>query len=209
MLLEVLSGDGRFPEGRKQLLTPKKHTFHDGMGAMEMRAYFAGEIVIRAVCDGLICEKRIRAVGSEAWDGRCLRLPGPPPSVIGAPDCREQYDIAAQRPVFCSGSASGETASQIVDTRMDTAWTAVEPAWVMVDLEGNKTFHQLIVRLAAGDAADVVLSLSADGTNFVSVKDAEVTERKIEAAIEGSWRYIRIEAKRAGTAIQAVHCMAK
>ena len=103
----------------------------------------------------------------------------------------------------------GKRPARFVDTRMDTAWTAVKPAWVMVDLESNKAFHRLIVRLAAGDAADVVLSLSADGTNFVSVKDAEVTERKIEAAIEGSWRYIRIEAKRAGTSIQAVHCMAK
>ena len=37
------------------------------------------------------------------------------------PECRAQYDLAAQRPVFASKNADRETVRCIVDTRMDTA----------------------------------------------------------------------------------------
>lgn len=208
VLLEVLSGDGRFPEGRSQLLTPRKHTFHDGMGAAEMRAYYAGKILVRASCGELHCEKCVEAVGGTEWDGRALRLPEPPPSVMSAPDCREQYDLAAQRPVFTSEQENREAVRCIVDMRMDTAWTAAEPAWVMIDLEGNKAFHQVIVRLVSGSAADVELSLSTDGRCFTPVH-AEAGEQSLTAEVQGNWRYIRIGILRAGVVIRAVHCMAK
>ena len=87
------------------------------------------------------------------WDGRTLRLPEPPPSVMSAPECRAQYDLATQRPVFASENADRETVRCIVDTRMDTAWNVTEHSWAMIDLEGNKAFHQVMVRLGAGKLA--------------------------------------------------------
>ena len=69
------------------------------------------------------------------------------------PECRAQYDLAAQRPVFASKNADRETVRCIVDTRMDTSWNVTEPSWAMIDLEGNKAFHQVMVRLGAGKLA--------------------------------------------------------
>lgn len=209
VILEVLSGDGRFPEGRKQLLTPKNNTLHDGMGAMEMRAYYAGSITVRATCGDLICEKRIEAVGETEWDGRAIHLPEPPPSVVGAPDCRGNYDLAVQRPVFASDNADQKTVHCIADAQVNTAWVVTEPSWAMIDLEGKKVFHELIVRLITGDVDDVVISLSTDGHSFVPVEGAEITPNKISAEIKGRWRYVRIDVKRAGVTIQAVQCMVK
>lgn len=207
VLLEVLSGDGRFPEGRRQLLTPRKNTFLDGMGAMEMRACFAGRIVVRASCGELSCEKCITAVGGEAWDGCALRLPEPPPWVMGAPECRAQYDLAAQRPVFASENVNREAVRCIVDTRPDTVWTAPDNAWAMIDLEGSKAFQQVVIRLAAGQTENVALSLSTDGHSFTPVALHDAEGRCGAAQVEGSWRYVRIEINRAGVAVQAVSCM--
>ena len=73
--------------------------------------------------------------------------------MMSAPECRAQYDLATQRPVFASENADRETVRCIVDTRMDTAWNVTEPSWAMIDLEGNKAFHQVMVRLGAGKLA--------------------------------------------------------
>lgn len=209
VLLEVLSGDGRFPEGRNQLLTPKNNTFHDGMGAMEMRAYFAGDITVRAICGNLSCERHIQAVGDMEWDGRAMRLPEPLPYVSAAPEHHSSFDLAVQRPVFASNDADRTMVRNLVDSQVFTDWRVTQPSWATIDLEGNKAFHMLVVDMNAGDASDVVLSLSTDGQHFIPVENTKTDENEISAEIDGSWRYVRIEAKRAGVAIQAVHCMVK
>lgn len=185
------------------------NTFHDGMGAMEMRAYFAGDITVRAICGNLSCERHIQAVGDMEWDGRAMRLPEPLPYVSAAPEHHSSFDLAVQRPVFASNDADRTMVRNLVDSQVFTDWRVTQPSWATIDLEGNKAFHMLVVDMNAGDASDVVLSLSTDGQHFIPVENTKTDENEISAEIDGSWRYVRIEAKRAGVAIQAVHCMVK
>lgn len=207
VLVEIVSGDGRLPTGRTMILTPEKHTFHDGMGAVEMRAYYAGDIVVRATCGTLTCEKIIRAVGDTPWMNQPVKLPAPPPCVYGVPALRAQYDLALQRPVFGSDNIDRDAASAVVDGLVNTAWTASEPGWVMVDLEGNKAFNSVVVRTNSQGLEHISLSLSNDGKSFVPLAWSDVEEHRAVAQVEGKWRYVRVEAVKAGTAVQAVHCM--
>lgn len=175
--LEVLEGGGVFPTGRRIVLTPENGGFLDGQGAIEMRSWHAGDIVVRAYAEGVAGDRiHIRAVEGPAWTGQPLRLPAPPPSVLVPTQGDESYDLARSRPVFCSSFAPGHAAGCTTDGA-DTTWWLPDRAeavgaWVMIDLEGNKRIEGVEIVLG-GEAtqhgempAVPVLSGSTDGLRF-------------------------------------------
>ncbi|QHQ63559.1 hypothetical protein Ana3638_24550 [Anaerocolumna sedimenticola] len=54
--LEVVSGGAVFPTGKRFVLSPEKRNFYEGLGAIELRSYYAGENRITAKAEGLIME---------------------------------------------------------------------------------------------------------------------------------------------------------
>lgn len=149
ILLEVVSGGGIFPTGRIFRLSRQQENLIEGMGAIELRSYYAGEVVVRASSEGLVAaELTIHVTGQYFWKDQELRLPQPPPYVMGMPERNTLSDIGLNRPVFCSSASDEHPARNVADGNIENFWTAgcnSDGEWIMVDLEGTKEIREVCV----------------------------------------------------------------
>lgn len=149
ILLEVVSGGGIFPTGRSFLLSRRKRNLTEGLGAIELRSYYAGDVVIRASSEGLAAtELTVHVTGPDVWENQALRLPQPPPYVTGMPERDSLSDIAVNRPVFCSSASEEHPARNVVDGNYESYWKANRESdgeWILVDLEGTKQIREICV----------------------------------------------------------------
>lgn len=207
--LEIIDGGGLFPTGKSIRLSPENNSFLDGMGAIEMRSYYAGTIKIEARAEGVLpAEMSIQAVGDTIWSGQSLRLQPPPPSVMKAPEHGSSYNIARSRPVFCSSYEAGHPAMNVTDGLEDTFWkpsNVAEGQWIMVDLEGRKKAEQAIITFAGAAALSLQeIFYSLDGKAFFTLAAGKHEEKNkiliAELPSEGL-RYFKVKFP---TAIAAV-----
>ena len=142
MRLEVVSGGAVFPTGKVYEMSGEKGSLLDGMGAIELRALYPGETVIRAQAEGVPpVELQLLVTGDSPWDGRELVPLPAPPSVMGPPPRQALDEIGLYRPVFASGEDPQCPAKNVTDGQWETCWKPASPEagqWVMVDLEGTK-----------------------------------------------------------------------
>ncbi|MEN0137531.1 MAG: glycoside hydrolase family 2 TIM barrel-domain containing protein [Rhodococcus sp. (in: high G+C Gram-positive bacteria)] len=166
--LEVVSGGAEFPAGRHHRLSPNNGSFVDGIGAIELRAYAAGPIVVHARAPGLpSAELVITAHGDERWDGTFRRKPAGPPSRLVGPRSTGAMPISRSRPVFASSTAPGHSAAAVTALD-DGTWAAApdDPApELVVDLEGPHPIRRIMVRFSTtGTISD--LATSEDGIHY-------------------------------------------
>lgn len=139
--LEVVEGGGIFPTGTAIELSPGNKGFIDGIGAIEMRSYHSGPIVIRATSEGVApAELRLEAVGGTPWSGQHRRFQPGPPSVKGLAHASGTRILSEKRPVFASSFDPTRPAHLVADYATDLGWkpaTAEPGAWVRLDLEGK------------------------------------------------------------------------
>jgi beta-galactosidase len=198
--LEIVQGGGLFPTGKSIRFSPDNNSFLDGMGAIEMRSYFAGAIKIQAKAEGVqAAEISIEAVGATAWSGQAMRLQPAPPSVMKAPAHGSSYDIARSRPVFCSSFAEGHPAMSVTDDLADTCWkpgNAAEGQWIMVDLEGLKKAEQAAITFEEADASLYYeLLYSSDGKTFFPLESRTQEETNtvvVDKLPSGGLRYLKV-----------------
>ncbi|HWT74187.1 MAG TPA: glycoside hydrolase family 2 TIM barrel-domain containing protein [Mobilitalea sp.] len=168
--LEVIKGGGIFPTGRTIELSPEKENLIEGLGAIELRALYSGEIIVTAKAEGLISDEiTITAIGAEEWKDQKINLQPSSPSILIPKDDDTRVNIAKNRPVFCSSFAEGFSPRFINDENMHTFWRAAttEPGeWIRQDLEGLKAVNQIIISFAGGNGNPVEISASADGTDY-------------------------------------------
>lgn len=213
VLLEVTEGGGIFPTGRSLWLSTDSDSFLDGMGAIELRSYYAGRITIRASAEGLEpAILQVEAVGGERWDGRHLRMPAAPPSRLRPPRSGESVNIAKNRPVFCSSFEEGYSAMHVTDASANTCWrpnSEREGQWIMVDLEGSKLAERAIIRLAVADGAvpPYQLSCSFDKQRYTLLTEAEPGTEAGSLVVKlpaGGLRYLRLQFPQAVAAVREI-----
>ena len=162
--LEVVSGGAVFPTGKVYEMSGEKGSLLDGMGAIELRALYPGETVIRAQAEGVPpVELQLLVTGDSPWDGRELVPLPAPPSVMGPPPRQALDEIGLYRPVFASGEDPQCPAKNVTDGQWETCWKPASPEagqWVMVDLEGTKDVEgiHVVFRGMVQHAVEVALS---------------------------------------------------
>lgn len=197
--LEVLKGGAIFPTGRSILLSPEKESLIDGLGAIELRALYAGEIRILAKAEGLISDEiTITAVGCEEWNNQCINLQTSPPSIFIPRDNSEGVNIAKNRPVFCSSFTKGFLPSFINDENIDTSWRAagVKPGeWIKQDLEGIKVINKITITFGEGYDSLVNVSVSGNGTDYEILTSARINSNNLILSLEVSgkkYRWVKV-----------------
>jgi beta-galactosidase len=162
--LEVVSGGAVFPTGKVYEMSGEKGSLLDGMGAIELRALYPGETVIRAQAEGVPpVELQLLVTGDSPWDGRELVPLPAPPSVMAPPPRQALDEIGLYRPVFASGEDPQCPAKNVTDGQWETCWKPASPEagqWVMVDLEGTKDVEgiHVVFRGMVQHAVEVALS---------------------------------------------------
>jgi len=167
--LEVVAGDGRFASGRELVFSAEAGTIAAGLAAAELRAYYAGRIVVRASSNGLpAVELVIDAEGPEAWVGQDIALITGPPSKEGMTPSIDFASIAASRPVFSDSWLPFAPPSVVTDPTQPLAWRPADSApghWVRVDLEGPRSIERIVVH-AERTVAPYDVRVSEDGRSF-------------------------------------------
>lgn len=203
ILLEVVSGGGIFPTGRSFRLSQKEGNLIEGLGAIELRSYYAGDVVVRASSEGLEgAEVTIHVTGQEVWNNQELRLPAPPPYVTGMPKRDSLSDIGINRPVFCSSASGEHPARNVTDGSYESFWKAdgeSDGEWILVDLEGTKEIKEVgvvfgnvtneIYEIALSDNRrdyrTIYVSHNADYNSFVMVSLEETNARYVRVLFPG------------------------
>ena len=194
-MLEIIDGGAIFPTGRSIELSPEKENLIEGLGAIELRALYAGEIRIRASAEGLRpAELSLTAIGSEAWSGQKITYPSGPPSVLIPHNDSGPINIAKNRPVFCSSFAEGFSPKFINDENLQTYWRAAtnEPGeWVRQDLEGLKKVRQLKVTFNVTTDSPIELSATDDGTTYELLARTIISAEHQEYSLDLQGRNLR------------------
>lgn len=208
VVLEVISGSGVFPTGKRFLLSEKKGNLAQGLGAIEFRSYYAGDTLIRASAENLAAgELILHVTGEDQWEGQDIRGFQPPPCVTGAPRRDHMNNIGINRPVFCSSAMEEYPARNVVDGDHATLWRAASDAageWVLVDLEGTKEIREVCVvfesvtnavyEIALSDDRKqyrrIYVSEAGDFNSFVTVPLDHTKARYVRVRFMGEWAAI-------------------
>ncbi|MBD2848124.1 beta-galactosidase [Paenibacillus sp. IB182496] len=212
--LEVVEGGGIFPTGRSIELSTASLSFLDGMGAIELRSYYAGRVVVQASSAGLrAATLELEAYGEEAWAGQRVHMPEGPPSRLTPPRADAPADIALHRPVFCSSQAADSPAMHVTDARAATCWRPASGAageWLAVDLEGTKQASLAHVTLDLTPEEGwppLELACSSDGRQYAPLPGVQRDDASVSVSValpaEGL-RYLRIRFPQRAAAVRAV-----
>lgn len=207
--LKILQGGAVFPTGREINLKPDNSSFLDGAGAIEVRSYYAGNIRIEALAEGVASATlELVAEGTRMWQGQQMRIQTGPPGVMKIPGSGGGTDIAKNRPVFCSSYTRGYPAMHVVDGRTDTYWTPEDDAfgaWIMVDLEGRKSAERASITYgeASGDRAEI--SYSYDGKVFKKLYADQARDHEtIELELSSGLRYLKVYFPERASAVRQI-----
>lgn len=169
--LRVVEGPGDFPTGRAITFSPNSDIIiRDGKCAIDLRAHYAGTIVVEASSQGLQNARiTIDACGGPAFESANSYIAEIRPytryetNVIrsSTPSTSPMNDIARNKPTKTSGDAIGHSSMLAVDGNDRTFWLA--------DRNGTGTWFQITPE------------------RFVAIDSLELTFPE-----EGEWRY-RIE----------------
>ena len=195
--LRVEEGGALFPTGRELTLSPEKGSLLEGMGAIELRAFYAGSIRVTASSPGLEgASLTLEAHGGEQWSGQRLCLQPGPPDVFAPARRWGDADLAQNRPVFCSSFAPGCEPSRVSDGCADTCWRPASDApgaWLRQDLEGRKQVSRVVLRFFEPETARVLVRVSEETDGGEETELLVTPETAIaELPVGGSCRYITI-----------------
>ena len=200
IVLEVVSGGAVFPTGKRFVFSPGKRNFYEGLGAIELRSYYAGENRITAVAEGLAAvELIISAAGEELWENQRLTGLLPPPSVKGMPKRDKSFNIGVSRPVFASSEQPGYAARNVTDQSSTRPWRATEKKqgeWIMVDLEGSKPVNRGEIFFEEVNSNPFEISISSNGADFevIAVSKDRAVNSFLDISLGGkSLRYFRVQ----------------
>ena len=197
VILEVSQGGALFPTGKQMELSPDKENLIEGLGAIEIRAFYAGEITIIAKAEGLLSDSiTMLAIGEEKWNGQKLNLPTAPPSVYIPKETNEQTNIARNKPVFSSSYKIANPPNMINDEDLNTYWSAIkdiQEQWIQIDLEGVKKVNKINVKFC-NNSGRVELLVSNDGISYelLSSRFVDSNNDISITLVKQSFRYVKL-----------------
>lgn len=197
--LEVVSGGAVFPTGKRFVFSPENKNFYEGLGAIELRSYYAGENRITAKAKGLVTgELIINATGGEYWENQKPMELLPPPSVMEFPKSDKSFNIGVSRPVFSSSEEPDYAARNVTDPNSTKSWRAGEKKpgeWIMVDLEGSKPVNRGELFFEEVNSKPYEISISGNGVDFevITVSKDRAVNSFLDISLGGkSFRYFRV-----------------
>lgn len=199
ILLEVISGGGIFPTGKSFQLSQEKGNLIEGSGAIELRSYYAGDVIVRASSEGLsAAELTIHVAGQDIWENQKLNMLQPPPYVTGMPERESLSDIGINRPVFCSSASDEHPARHAVDGNYENFWKANCESygeWIMVDLEGTKEIKEICIVFKEVINEIYEIALSDNREEYQTIYTSSDTDYNSFIAIpleQTKTRYVRV-----------------
>lgn len=193
--LRVEKGGGLFPTGKTITLSPEKGSLLEGLGAIEMRAFYAGQIMISATAEGLQGDSlTLTATGQEEWTEQKLNFQAGPPEVYIPGQAKEKINIAQDRPVFCSSFSPNHLSKNINDGSRDTSWRPAgneKGEWVMQDLEGCKSIKEIIVTFKNKESNRVEIYISEDNNSFELLAGEQISDSKSSINLNFQPRSVR------------------
>lgn len=198
--LQITNGGALFPTGKTITLSPDQKNLVNGLGAITLRAFYAGEITVIAFSDQFVSnELTITAVGSAPWENQKLNLQKKPPCVL-IPKFKDKItNQAKNRPVFSSGFATGFSPQNINDGNNSTSWRAENnemPSWIMQDLEGCKNVSKIDIFFGDIKNTHVIISSSTDGNHFETIAKEAIVEPDYHFSKQldsTTLRYLKVE----------------
>ena len=203
--LAIASGPGEFPTGPSINFAPDSDiTIRDGMAAMELRSYHAGNTVIRATSPGLKdATVEITSLGRPQF------VPGKTPSVTPRPYVRfsggngkvSLVTLGLENPTRASSEMPGHSGRLANDGNASTFWQAAVAdtnAWLQVDLEKIVTVTRSKLTFPTAGNWRYQIEISDDGeNNWKIVTDQTQTagsgKIQTEPAVNGArGRFLRV-----------------
>lgn len=143
--IEVVSGSGVFPTGKRYVFEPNKNIW-DGMAAIEFRSYYSGETVIQARITGtdIVSNKvtvtTLNVTGEEGKEpqGFMEMHRNENKTAVPGPESYGRIDVAKNRQSRADSSREGHIPINAIDGLNDTYWQAEHPGkgqswWVFLE----------------------------------------------------------------------------
>lgn len=197
VVLEVISGGGILPTGRKMKFCKEDKSFFDGACAVELRSFFAGKTKVIASCDGLAsAEIEINVEGEEKYDGRTIIMPQEPSCT--ARTRLKGADIVANRPIFVSSEKENGMSFCLSDCDKSTFWQPHESekvSTIEIDLENQYTDYTMSIQLLKGVKSRIEIAVSNDRKQWTKVAtfDTKSFKKQYLSVINvGEYRFAQI-----------------
>lgn len=197
----VESGPGELPTGRRLTFDPKSDiTMADGLAAIDMRAYYSGNTVLKASAAGLPDAKiTIPSSGGPSFvPGQTLLCTERPYLGASGADQRALQEFGLNNPTEASSQATGHEAPNANDGNDKTWWQAADSntgAWWMVDLERNVSIEKVSMKFPSRGAWKVKIEVSADKvkwTPFAESDSSETAALVFEGKAQSTSGFVRV-----------------
>ena len=164
--LSVVKGAACFPTGRTWGMRPENGSLADGSGAIELRAYSRGEIIIRASADGM--DPVHLSITAEGGIHSAVHYPAVSGSQSGK---KQKTDLLRGRPVQVSSELPGYVRSHANDGDPSTCWRPEnyhrQSFWT-ADMESMRTIGDVELEIS-GAACRIRIDVSPDGKRWKTV----------------------------------------
>lgn len=198
--IEIVSGPGVLPAGNRMTFSKSNKSCFDGACAIEMRAYYAGEIRVRAVAEGMISDELvIIALGDE--DSRQQKILYPLAPKQDRKSASKRKDILKDRPVMVSSEA-------VAGNRMAVNGNSEHPYWMpekedthpylLFDMEHCYSRFDVELRKNGSDTAALRILVSLDKEEWLEAGQDSSCRKdiKFEVKTEHGVRYVKVETSR-------------
>ena len=201
--LRIVSGPGEFPTGRSITFTPPTATnwkersaedkcdirIMDGIAAIALHSYHAGETVIEATSQGLESDRiTITTLGTPVWregvDKPVTDRPYKRFNANSAPVLESVFTLADQRPTWSSSDYFNTYAKNYAnDGNASTQWrpaTADTERWWMVSLEAQYSVNRIELTFPREGAYRYIIEVAKTPdywTKVVDQSESEITSK--------------------------------
>jgi hypothetical protein len=203
--LAIESGPGEFPTGSSITFAPESDiAIRDGQAAIEFRAYYAGETVIRASAPGLQNDTlRIVSLGTPAYvQGKTPRVESRPYTRFerASTSAKQEMIFGIGNPTRASSAAADHATGFANDGNAGTSWQA-EPnetsPWWRVDFERSAAITRTELTFPRAANYRYRIDVSEDGRNWKLAVDQTRTEStaktRSDATLPGArGRFMRV-----------------
>ena len=198
--LRIVSGPGEFPTGKSIKFSRNSEiAILDGECAIEMRSYYAGKTVVKAVSEGLTTGTiELNFVGGEPY------VEGVTPETIDRPyvttqKAKSDSDIqilGTNNPTFASTNDPKHASALAADGDESTYWSPLatdKAPRIVLDTERGITLKSFEAALGAG-IKDVTVLISNDGGYYVPLAHYDIAPQKIALELSDmTMRYVKFE----------------
>lgn len=196
MTIEVVSGPGLLPTGKKMVFSQKTKSCFDGACAIEMRAYYAGGITVRAAAEGLLGDElRITALG-EAGEAVDINYPVAPVQKAGGKS--KKTDIISNRPVAVSSEAIAGSSLAITSQAAQPYWAPAPTdsnPWILLDMEKCYQSFSILISKAGFSPTSARISASIEKEEWRPVASLHfaLPKKRVKVELPREVRYLKME----------------